>query len=219
MKRSINLWLALIMVSVLSACSTYYQYHSAEKAPVDLKQYKSFAWAPKVPNRRPANAISNKNSLGDRLNAVNNNRYYNNPESASKIESATVSALQSKGLVMQERNPDLLVRYATLVDRGTRTNYYSAPYYGRGFGWGGPWGWRGGWAYGGAWGWGGYAGAYPVRETFKEGVLAIELLDARTRETIWIGYGSGELSRNPQKSINELPKVVDGIFKRLPVQQ
>lgn len=211
----------LVVIAAFSACSTGYRYYTAGKDDISLSQYKSFAFAPYLKQRKPDSVLSSKRDLGAKLNYVNNNRYYNNPEAMQKIKDATANSLKAKGLTLQEGNADLLVRYATLVDRGTRTSYY-APYYGGFYGWGPGWGWGsryrfspyfyGGW--GGAWG-GGYG--YPSQEHFKEGVLSIELIDARTKEPVWIGYGSGELSRDPKKVITQLPKIVEDIFKRLPV--
>ncbi|WP_345948548.1 MULTISPECIES: DUF4136 domain-containing protein [unclassified Mucilaginibacter] len=217
MKRILNIAVLLVVITAFSACSNY-RYYTAGKDDISLSQYKSFAFAPLLKARKPDSVLVNKRDLGARLNYVNNNRYYNNPEAMQKIKDATVSNLQSKGLTLQEGRADLLVRFNTIVDRGTRTSYYS-PYYG-GWGWGpgwGGWGFRGRFSpyfYGG-WG-GGYA--YPSQEHFKEGVLSIELIDARTHEPVWIGYGAGELSRDPQKVMTQLPKIVEDIFKRLPVR-
>jgi hypothetical protein len=220
MKRLLNISMLLALITTLAACSTGYRYYTAGHDELNLQQYKSFAFAQRLAPRRPDSVISDKRALGARLNYVNNNRYYNNPEAMQKIKDATAASLQGKGLTQQERGADLLVRYSTLVDRGTRTNYYS-PYYGGFYGWGLGYGWGryrfspfmyGGW---GGYGYGGYG--YPTQEHFKEGVLAIELIDARTKEPVWIGYGSGELSRDPKKVITQLPKIVEDIFKQLPV--
>lgn len=218
MKRLLYIGLMLTIVTAFSACSTGYRYYTAGKDDISLSQYKSFAFAPYLKQRKPDSVLSNKRDLGARLNYVNNNRYYNNPDAMQKIKDATANSLKAKGLTLQEGNADLLVRYSTLVDRGTRTTYYSAGWGGWGPGWG--WGWNryrfNPYFYGG-WG-GGWGGAYPSQEHFKEGVLSIELIDARTKEPVWIGYSSGELSRDPQKVISQLPKIVEDIFKRLPVR-
>lgn len=209
--------LVLICLSVLSACSSY-RYYKAGDSYLSTQKYKTFGWAPVLPVRKPDSIVSTQKALGARLNYLNNNRYFRNAEATRIIREATVTNLQSKGLTLQESNPDLLVRYSTLVDRGTR-NGYRYPYYG-GFygGWG--WGYRfNPWFGYGGWGWPGYGMGYPVKEHFKEGILSIELIDSRTRETVWIGYGAGELSRNPQKAIAQLPKVVGGIFEQLPVSR
>ena len=220
MKKIFHIGLMLAIVTAFSACSTGYMYYTAGNDELNLQQYKSFAFAPRLTPRKPDSVMSNKRGLGARLNYVNNNRYYNNPEAVQKIKAATIASLQGKGLTMQEGRPDLLVRYSTLVDRGTRTSYY-APYYGGFYGWGLGYGWGSRFGYRpflyGGWG-PGYGYGYPSREHFKEGVLAIELIDTRTHEPVWIGYGSGELSRDPQKVVAQLPKIVEDIFKRLPVR-
>ena len=221
MKRLLYIGLVLVMVSAFSACSTGYRYYTAGHDDISLSKYKSFAFAPQLKPRKPDSVISDKRNLGARLNYVNNNKYYNNPEAYQKIKDAATASLKGKGLTEQEGGADLLVRFNTLVDRGTRTSYNS-PYWGGGWGWGPGWGmgwggWRGRFSpmfYGG---WGGGYG-YPTQEHFKEGVLAIELIDARTHEPVWIGYSSGELSRDPQKVLTQLPEIVEGIFKRLPVR-
>ncbi len=223
MKKIFHIGLMLAIVTAMSACSTGYHYYTAGKDDISLSQYRSFAFAPYLKMRRPDSVLSNKKDLGARLNYVNNNRYYNNPEAMQKIKDATISSLKGKGLVMQEGRPDLLVRYSTLVGRGTRNVYYS-PYWGGGWGPGWGWGW-GGYRFSpfmyGAWGgWGGGFGGFGGggQEHFKEGVLSIELIDTRTNEPVWIGYSSGELSRDPQKVMSQLPKIVEGIFKQLPVK-
>ncbi|RYY34284.1 MAG: DUF4136 domain-containing protein, partial [Sphingobacteriaceae bacterium] len=66
----------------------------------------------------------------------------------------------------------------------------------------------------GGWGWGGGWGGYPVREQFREGTVIIDLIDRKTGKMVWRGYGVGEV-RNPQKAINDLPKVVTGIIEKL----
>ena len=92
-----------------------------------------------------------------------------------------------------------------------------------GLGWGGFGGWGG---YGG---WGlGYRPYYSAfgapfaygdvnlgKEHYKEGTVIIDLIDRRSRQVVWRGFGVGEVHRNPQKDIEELPKVVDGVLKQL----
>lgn len=106
---------------------------------------------------------------------------------------------------------------------------YFAGYYG---GWGYP-GFYGGWGLGfgwGGWGWGGfyrpyyyaygapfaYAGpTYAEKEHFKEGTLIIDLIDPHTRRIVWRGFGVGEVHKNPQKNVDDLPKVVAGVLDQL----
>ncbi|WP_374949150.1 DUF4136 domain-containing protein [Mucilaginibacter sp.] len=202
MKKYINLMLAVICVSALSACSSY-NYYTAAANKTNLSQYRTFAWAAQRqnPNKqwRPLDEIGN-----------------------GKLQEATKVALIQKGLVLEQQNPDLLVRYATVTGRGTKLQFNS-PYYG--YGWGGfggwgyggfyrPWGWGGygGWGYGYGGGWGGYG--YGQKVSYKEGTIIIDLIDTKTNTIVWRGYGVGEL-HNPKQTMNDIPKVVDGIIKQL----
>lgn len=209
MKAIRYIGLIILTVSVLSACTTY-NYYKAGTDNLRLNRYRTFAW---LPNQRQSTAQGNNAYPGS------NNAYFKNDIASQKIKEAAIAALENKGLRLQNNHPDLLVRYSTLVDRGTRVDYYS-PYWGYpGIygGWGFGWGWRRpywglGWGYP-------YGGpVYADQEHFKEGTIVLDLIDTRTQQIIWRGFGVGELHHNPEKTINDLPKVVDGIFRQLPVR-
>ena len=53
------------------------------------------------------------------------------------------------------------------------------------------------------------------QEHYKEGTLIIDLIDTRTRKIVWRGFGVGEVHNNPQKTIDDLPKVVNGVLDQL----
>lgn len=204
MKRSIYLALIVLIVSCLSACDSY-NYYTAGLNKTNLSNYHTFAWMP---------SGNSKMAMGA-------------GEADAKIKDAATMALTGKGLSLQQRRPDLLVSYTTTVGRGTRTNYYTTypGYYGGfypgwGFGWGGGWGGWGGWyrpsyyAFGGPFA---YSGGltYSDQEHYKEGTLIIDLIDRRTKKVVWRGFGVGEVHHNPQKNVDDLPKVVDGIISQL----
>jgi hypothetical protein len=199
MKRSIYLGLIVLFVCGLSACNTY-DYYTAAINKTNMGGYHSFAWM-------PGNA-SKGNAVAD-----------------AAIKGSATATLQGKGLALKTQKPDLLVSYTVTVGRGTKTNYYSSWGYpgfyggwGGGFGWGWGWGWRGWYApyyaFGGPFA---YSGGltYEDQEHYKEGTLIIDLIDRRTRKVVWRGFGVGEVHHNPQKDIEDLPKVVDGILKQL----
>ncbi len=204
MKTLIRLALVMVLISGLSACSSY-NYYSAGLNKTNMSQYRSFAWmSPEGKNSKNSNNVA-----------------------ANKIKDAAVSSLSMKGL-RQSDNPDLLVTYMASVGRGTKSVYYPVysgyggfPGWGLGFGWGGGWGgWRyGGWygGYGGWYGGGYYSGDVVDKEHYKEGTIIIDLIDARTRKVVWRGYGVGEVHHNPQKNIDDIPKVVNGIISQLQV--
>ncbi len=212
MKKSIYLAFAGFLLAGLSACTSY-NYYQAAINKTNLSNYHTFAWMPAA--------------KGDKRATDNT--------ADAKIKDAATTNLVTKGLRISQRNPDLVVNYTSIVGRGTRTNYYS-PYYG-GYGWGGPgfyggfgwggFGWGGGWGGWGGWGYRPYYYAYGApfayyggltyadKEHYKEGTLIIDLIDTHTRKIVWRGFGVGEVHRNPEKNVEDLPKVVDGILSQL----
>ena len=42
----------------------------------------------------------------------------------------------------------------------------------------------------------------------------IDLIDRKTGKVIWRGWAEGQIG-SPEKAINDIPKVVDNIFKKL----
>lgn len=208
MKRTINLGLVILLVSTLSACSSY-NYYTAARNKTDLSSYRTFAWLPPNMENDHAGAVL-KREVGD-----------------ERVKDAAITALQAKGLKLQEREPDLLVSYSTVTGRGVKTEFYPSYYgglYGGGWGWGG-YGWGGGWGYrsfygGGFGGWGFpyYGGGTYARVPYKEGTLIIDIIDRNTRRLVWRGFGVGEL-HNPRQTIKELPKVVAGVLEQLQLNQ
>lgn len=200
MKRSIYLAVMVLILSGLSACTTY-NYYTAAINKTNLSNYRTFAWMPQT------------NNGGKRMT---------NDLADARIREAATTALVAKGLRLDQRNPDLVVNYTRIVGRGVRTNYYSPyPYYG-GFypGWGLGWGWGWGWRfnpyfyYGAPFGY--YGGlTYAEKEHYKEGTLIIDLVDTHTRKIVWRGFGVGEVHHDPQKDVDDLPKVVNGVLDQL----
>jgi hypothetical protein len=208
MKRSIYLGLMVLIISSLSACSSY-DYYTAGLNKTNLSRYHTFAWMPVISNS------------GKKMNPANG-------AADAKIKEAATAELTAKGLSLQQKQPDLLISYTATVGKGTKTTYYSS--YGGypGWGWSGGfgYGWRGGFGFG----WGGYYNPYYAfgpgfayggqltyadQEQYKEGTLVIDLIDSRTQKVIWRGFGVGEVHHDPKKNIEDLPKVVQGILEQL----
>ena len=100
MKTPLYSVLAFLIISGLSACSSY-NYYTAGLNKTNMSQYRSFAWmAPegKTEDKPTASAIADL-----------------------KIKDAAVSSLSGKGLRMQKNNPDLLVTYTAKVGLGSKT--------------------------------------------------------------------------------------------------
>src|SRR5882757_3942091 len=111
MKKTIYTGLVLLLVSALSACSSY-NYYTAARNKTDLSSYRTFAWLPPEASNKAGGVV--KKEIAD-----------------EKVKAAAISALQTKGLRLQESNPDLLVSYSTVTGRGVKTEFYPA-YYGYG---------------------------------------------------------------------------------------
>lgn len=205
MKRSIYVLLVMLFISGLSACTSY-DYYVAGLNRTNLSNYHTFAWM-------PAGRTKGDNASGSMV-------------ADAKIKDAATASLVSKGLTLNQRNPDLIISYSSVVGRGTRTYYYpdyypGGFYPGFGLGWGfgyGGWGGWGGWyrpyyyAYGAPFM---YGGMGVGQEHYKEGTLIIDLIDRRSKEIVWRGFGVGEVHRNTQKNVDDLPKVVTGVLEQL----
>jgi hypothetical protein len=199
MKTSHYLTAVAFSTLFLSACTTY-NYYTAAINKSNLTAYHTFAWMPQ---------------------ANNGGKPYNSDMADVKIKDGVTQSLVSKGLQINQKNPDLIVNYTLKVGQGSRTNYYS-PYYGGypGWGWGWGLGWRWGWAYRPYYYYGNpfaYDVTYAEKEHYKEGTLIIDLVDTHTHKIVWRGFGVGEVHKNPQKNTDDLPKVVDGVLSQLQV--
>jgi hypothetical protein len=201
MKTLLYRAMLLCAIACLSACSSY-NYYTAGLNKTNMSGYHSFAW---LPAQDKKGGSSNDNSIAD-----------------LKIKDAAVASLSSRGLRLQNSNPDLLVTYTATVGQGSKT-VYAATYYGSGggfypgwgFGWG--WGYRPYYYYGSPFVY--YGGSTPVgKEHYKEGTIIIDLIDTRSHKIVWRGFGVGEVHNNPQKNIEDIPKVVDGIIGQLQLE-
>ena len=83
-------------------------------------------------------------------------------------------AMAAKGFTKSE-NPDVLINFFTKEREQVDVTQYSA---GWGYGWG--WGWN-------PWIWGGRTSV----NQYTEGTLTIDVTDAKKKELIWQGQGSG----------------------------
>lgn len=118
-----------------------------------------------------------------------------------RILRAIESELLAKGFTKSE-NPDLLISLFTKSNQ--RVDVYNN-YWGYG-----GWGWGG---YGPGWGWG---WNQPNVSTSTEGTLYIDLIDAKKKELVWQGMGTGYLSGNMDKKEERIKEFVAEIMKQYP---
>ena len=178
------LGLSAIIVIVLAGCGPTAHIETSDNA--DFGQYSSFAWA-------------QKSERGSRAGLME-----------QKIKDAISFELErSKGWKETDRNPDVLLSYDVLMERGSRLQ--SDPMYS----------------------WGGYRTFYnPYQRRFynvyypsmfmgydnyqvptREGTITITMVDAKTDQTILQGWATDEI--NGQKiSSNEVNRIVASIFKK-----
>lgn len=131
-----------------------------------------------------------------------------------RILRAIESELVAKGF-QKSNTPDILVSIFT--KENTEVDVWNNAGVGwgwGGFGWGG-WGWNP-WMWGPGWGWGGGFGS--TVSTRLEGSLYVDLIDAKTKELVWQGKGTGNLGniKNLDKKEAKIKLFVNEILQAYP---
>ena len=108
--------------------------------------------------------------------------------------------MAAKGFTKSE-TPDLWVNINTKSEKNVNVNQFYAGY---GYGWG--------------FGWNPYWSGNTSVSTSTEGVLTIDLIDAKKKELIWQGTGSGFLTQNVNKKDEVIKNFVTKIFEQYPPQ-
>ena len=129
-----------------------------------------------------------------------------------RVRNAVQAQLTAKGLTLADRqNADLYVGYG-IIDKTHRQIYTTN----EGWGWGGRWGWRY-WRYGAAW---------PMTvqrriETYTDGTVVVNLVDAKTKKVVWEGEATGVLNLpvdNPVRATKQVDGAVTKLFTKYPPQ-
>jgi hypothetical protein len=99
-----------------------------------------------------------------------------NPVNESRLRAAITAHMASLGVPLVKDNADCLIGYGIGSSLVVEPGFPAGPYgYGYGYGY---WGWGGPW---GPWGPEGWDGPY----VYHQGVIGIDLYDAKTREALW----------------------------------
>ena len=118
-----------------------------------------------------------------------------------RILRAIDAQLTTKGFTKSE-TPDLLVNIFTKERERVDVNQYNA-----------------GWGYGWGYGWNPYFwGGRTYVTTSTEGTLYIDLIDAKNKELIWQGLGTGYLTQNRDKKDERINEFVAKIIAEFPPQ-
>lgn len=130
---------------------------------------------------------------------------FGNPINPARLRAAIQANMAAKGIqeVSDRRAADCVVGYAM------GSAVIADPYWGPGLGWGGGWGWGPyGYNYGA-----GYYG-YP----YVEGVISVDLFDARTRTPIWHAAASQTVSDMTGPNAEaKISAATAAIFAKFPV--
>ncbi|WP_396210132.1 DUF4136 domain-containing protein [Flavobacterium sp.] len=111
-----------------------------------------------------------------------------------RILNAIDEVLPAKGITKSE-NPDLLISIFTKEKERVDVS--------QNFGWG--WGWNPYWGVG-----------FSNVTTTPVGTLFIDIIDAKTKELIWQGEGSGYLTKNTEKKEARIKEFVSKILEQYP---
>lgn len=107
--------------------------------------------------------------------------------------------MASKGFAKAE-NPDLLISFFTKEREQVSVNQFNA-----------------GWGYGWGYGWNPYLwGGNSSVSRYTEGTLFIDIIDARKKELIWQGEGSGALTKKTDKKDDSIKEFVVKILEQYP---
>lgn len=116
-----------------------------------------------------------------------------------RILNAIDQQLSAKGMTKSE-TPDLLVNIFTKSREEVSVNQFNA-----------------GWGYGWGWGWNPYMyGGQTTVSSSTEGTLYIDLIDAKKKELIWQGEGTGTLSKNMDRKDEIVNNIVSQILAQYP---
>jgi hypothetical protein len=182
---------ALLLVAVfgLAACQTPISAHYEYDTNAPFKEYMKFSWVTNEPLIRPAAGVS---GLDPRLS----------PMVEKVIRDAVERNLAARGYtqVPDAASADLVVSFSV----GTREQFQVNSYPG-----------RAGYGYGRRGGYGGWTSDVRV---YTEGVLAIDLFDARSKEVVWHGWATKRLSTSAdqEKRRENVNRVVDAVLEKFP---
>lgn len=127
-----------------------------------------------------------------------------NPVNESRLRTAIASQLATKGVQLVASNPDCLIGYGIGVRNVV--DPFSYGWLGRGWGWGWSWGW-------------GYPGGWygPGPYVYQQGLIAVDLYDARTHQPLWHAYVHQDLfGLTGSKAEQKIDQAIAAIFTKYP---
>lgn len=187
MKACIRTFSVLILSSLLAACSNVPVIKSDFDGRADFASYRTYAF----------------------MEPLSTDRAGYSTLLTERLKRAASLQMESRGYVFSASQPDLLVNFQSHVY--SRTEYVAPP----------PpmmmWGFNSFGYQGGFYnGWPGYAFAPDVIR-YNEGVLNVDLVDAKRRQLVWEGTGSSVLGNIQNATSSEaVEALIRAIFARYP---
>lgn len=119
-----------------------------------------------------------------------------------RIMRAIDGEMTEKGFTKSE-SPDILVNIFTQARQEVNVNQF------------------GGWGYGWGWGWHPYAWGpgYTNVSTSTEGTLYIDFIDAKKKELVWQGVGTGVLTLDRDRKQERINEFVEKIIAQFPPER
>lgn len=128
----------------------------------------------------------------------------------TRMREAFVSEFRSRGMEKGGEEADLAITLYLVLEPKTSTTAYTN-YYGGGGGYS---------RYSRAgWGWGnGYATTSYSENDYIKGTLVMDVYDNSTNQLIWQAVASGTVNENPKKREKSIPKTVNKLMKKFPIE-
>lgn len=193
MKQLSRLTLLTITVMLFS-CTGSMKVFSDYNKTVDLEQYKTYAWLP--PSESKNLAIDQLQGMYSKL-----------------ILSASNQDLKQKGLVLDEKNPDVLFRFS--LGKEPEVKYSQSPVISVGVGVGAPG------YYGGAGYYGGVAvpisGGEVTETTIDVACLYIQMFETKSGGLVWTG-GVRRTIDNSADTEKNVKLALNAIYAKLPIR-
>ena len=179
---------ALVAMSLVLACASPIKTAFDTDPDADLSTYKTYAWI---------DVGSGPPTAGTARGP------YVSPLDDKRIRRAVDSRLQAKGYVPSDMSrADIMVHYGVRAEEKLRVTETPgrSTYYARGYGYG-------------TW----HAGSSVNVQQYTEGTMTIEFFDRRTKDALWVGWGSKRMSKSNDR--DEVIKLaVEKILEPLPAR-
>jgi len=129
---------------------------------------------------------------------------WNNPLGEKRVLAEIQQGLTEKGwtATTDDAKADAVVVLHGATEKQKSLNtFYSGGY--------GGYGWRGGWG-------GGMGSSTTTVDEYTVGTLVVDIFDAKSKQLVYRGTATDELSNKPEKNAKKLAKASDKLFKDFP---